>query len=152
MEIALINDIKSGLYVEFNMSEPEAEYQHWDDSSYFLYHSVYGVFINCFDNISKPINYYGPTLLIETDLKELKVQLEENNIKLNKISSISQFLDYLDRIRLGENFIIDLDEEHPDWKNSFEDILDSLRLINTQLLLIIAKCINEKRVLWILDI
>lgn len=149
MEIKLLKDIKGGPYVEFNISGDE-DYFHWCESSSFLYESIFGLFYECFYRVSDSFNYFGPTIFIGEKLKKLELEFEKTAIKLNEIKSLSQLLDYLNMKNGG--FITEMDEECSDWRNNFEDVLNSLRDVNDGLISIIRRCIGEKRVLWVLDI
>ena len=111
MKISLLEDIKGGPYVEFNISGDE-DYFHWCKSSSFLYEPVFGLFEDCFDRVSDSFNYYGPTIFVGGKLKELEVELEKTATALNEIKSLSQLLEYLNGKILGGNFIGEMDEEY----------------------------------------
>lgn len=149
MEIKLLKDIKGGHYVEFNISGDE-DYFHWCESSSFLDESIFGLFYECFYRVIDSFNYFGPTIFIGEKLKKLEIEFEKTAINLNEIKSLSQLLEYLN----GKNggFITEMDEECSDWRNNFEDVLNSLRDVNDGLISIIRRCIGEKRVLWVLGI
>jgi hypothetical protein len=152
MKIQLLKDIKGGPYVEFNISGDEEDYIHWCESSSFLDESIYQIFYEHFEKVSDSFNYYGPTMFIGEELKELELEFKKIAIDLNEIKSLSQLLEYLTRKNAGTNFIIELDRECCDWRNNFQTVLYSLRDVNHGLMAIIKGCINEKRVLWVLGI
>jgi hypothetical protein len=151
MKIKLLKDIKGGPYIEFNISGDE-DYFHWCKSSSFLDESIFALFYECSDRVNDSFNYYGPTMFVGEKLKELELEFEKITINLNEIKSLSQLLEYLKRKNASASFIVEMDEECSDWRNNFEDVLNSLRDVNARLISIIRRCISEKRVLCVLGI
>jgi len=150
MELKVQKNIHRGMYVEFNISGDEAHYNFWHSDSLYLYEPIYGVFVESFKKSVEKFNYYGPTLVTAPELSQLQQELENNKKEFESITSSDDLVYKIAQSKLGKNFLIELEGQSCDLQTQWKSVVSSLKEINETLVELIRKCIQEKRVLWVL--
>ena len=153
MELRLLKGIKRGPYVEFNISGSESDYAHRADTSLFLDEAVFGLFAERFEACVEDFNYYGPTRYTSSDLSKLREELEADAAGWNQIADSNGFIAAMCTGRiLGNNFLSELESQAYDLKIDWSRVLDLLKQVNIDLIVLIDQCIREGRTLWVLGI
>lgn len=140
------------MYVQFDISGDENHYNFWHSDSLYLYEPIFGVFVDCFEKSVERLNYYGPTVFRASELLRLEQALESSQRDFEQITSSDDLISKLSKLILGKNFLRELEKENYDLKTEWGTVVSSLKLINDALVELVQKCIQEKRVLWVLGI
>jgi hypothetical protein len=117
----------------------------WNENAHYLEMGVFIYWVNVFQKASDRFDYFSFCKFNQEELKRLKQSLSEFENSLNKVSDVNEFKAFFEnsyeRMFFGENI-----EET--WR---ERIIDLIK-INRELSAIVADCLNNKEVLWVLGI
>lgn len=152
MKLKIQKDIRQGMYVQFDISGNTNQYNVWHKDSLYLDEVIFGVFLACFEKSVEKLIYYGPTCFRETELLRLQQELENNRDEFNRILSADDLINKILQMKVGRNFLRELELENFDLNTGWKGLVGSLVEINDTLVELTQKCIRENRVLWVLGI
>jgi len=136
--------------VELNTTGDNENYIKGDSESNYVESEVFNIFTDCFENANKLYEFFGATKYNVRKIVPLRNELLSKLEKLEKIDSLEKFLEHIDQIFLGQEFVDELTVEDPEWQNKWKYYLDKLIVLNKGLIEIVERCIEEQRVLWVI--
>jgi hypothetical protein len=137
-------------FVEFNTTGDKETYVRCDEESKYLDTTVFNIFIDCFEKSHKLYDYIEPTQYSSRRIIPLLNELKRKEKELMAIKTVNDFSYYIENLFLGKEFLALLSKQDPTWDNKWKYYLEKLLNINTDLIALTEKCIDEVRVLWIL--
>lgn len=150
MKLGLITKDECIDFVEFNITGDTENYNKCDQESLFLNSNVFNIFAVCFERSNHLFEFIGQTMYNSRKIIPLRNALDENLEKLNVIENIDEFKQYVTRIFLGRDLLLDLAQADPLWEQCWKFYLRRLIIINRDLIKLVDKCIDDERVLWVI--
>lgn len=144
-----IFDAKELNFVELNYTGGNETYIRCDKESKYLDSAVFNLFAPCFETANKLYEYYGPTKYNARKIIPLRNELMTYLEKLQSLTTIQSFKDFLSLHFLGKEFIDVLDHDEPGWENDWKTILSKIIVINKEMISLTEKCADEEKILWI---
>jgi len=137
-------------FVEFNITGDNDAYQRCDEESLYIDTEVFNLFTQCFERSNNLFDYFGPSRYNTRNIIPLLNELQANLKRLNDINSLDFFIDMIGNSFLGTNFIYDIEKHDKSWSLNWQQYCKKLAEINTGLINLVNKCIEESRVLWVI--
>jgi hypothetical protein len=136
-------------FVEFNITGDDLNCQRLREESYYLGSEVFNLFISVFEKSNELYEYFEPTKYNARKIVVLRNELISFSEKLNKIASSKGFIAFIEGILWGKTFIDGIEKEDPAWREHWENYLSDLRKVNLEMIIIVERCIDEGRILWL---
>ena len=136
--------------VELNTTGDNENYIKGDSESKYAHSEVFNLFTKCFENANKLYEFFGATKYNSRKIVPLRNELINKLDLFQNIKSLEDFQNHLNQVFLGQEFIDELTIEDKDWKEKWEFYLDKLIRVNSGLIEIADKCIEEQKVLWVI--
>jgi len=149
MKVEIFNS-NSLNFVELNITGDNVNYNKCAAESKYMNANVFNLFAACFEKSNKLYEYYGPSKYNARNYIPLRNNLEKNLTKLEEIDSQVVFLNYVNQIFLGKNFILELEKQDKNWRKNWNNYVKRLMDISKGIIQIINKCIDEGRILWVI--
>ncbi|MCG8410653.1 MAG: hypothetical protein MI739_05135 [Bacteroidales bacterium] len=149
MRIELFNSDNLNI-IELNTTGDNEIYIKGDSESKYVEGEVFNIFAKCFENAEKLYEFFGSTKYNSRKIVPLRNELLIKLNLLEKIDSCDAFINHINQIFLGQEFIDELCKEDVDWKQNWKFYLKKLIELNQDLISITDKCIEEERVLWVI--
>lgn len=137
-------------FVEFNITGDDLNFYRLDEESHYLSSEVFNLFIHCFEKSHELYEYFEPTKYNSRKIIVLRNELSNNLVNLNNIKNVDEFVKYIDNVFLGKAFLIELEKMDASWKEHSSTYISKLKEINSEMIAIIDRCIEESRILWVL--
>lgn len=137
-------------FVEFNITGDNDNYQRCADESQFLDTEVFNLFTHCFERSNNMFDYFGPTRFNSRNIVPLLNELNMNAEKLHSINSFDFFIDYVGSAFLGSNFIYEIEKYDKNWNMNWDLYKRRLLEVNSGIISLVNRCIEESRVLWVI--
>ncbi|NJK85620.1 MAG: hypothetical protein HC906_06315 [Bacteroidales bacterium] len=137
-------------FVEFNFTGDNDAYKSCDDESHYMDTEVFNLFTHCFERSCKLFDYFGPTRYNSRNIVPLLNELTSNLEKIKEINSLDFFIDFVGNCFLGTNFIYEIEKHDKSWNLNWEQYNRRLADINTGLINLVTKCIEDSRTLWVI--
>lgn len=147
LEVYGVNNLN---FVEFNITGDNEGYQHCDKDSMFMDSELFNLYSECFEKSNNLYDYFGPTKYNARNIVVLLNELQSFFKKIQQIESLDSFLDFTGNIFLGANFVLELEKIDKSWRLNWELHCKKLQNINTKLITLVNRCIEEDRTLWII--
>lgn len=144
-----IYDAQALNFVELNYTGGNDTYIRCDKESKYLDSIVFNIFSPCFENANKLYEYYGPTKYNARKIIPLRNELLSYLKQLESINSSDDFSETIGSHFLGNEFIDALNTISSDWEPNWKVYLDSLMVINKEMILLTEKCADEEKILWV---
>jgi hypothetical protein len=144
-----IYDAKELNFVELNYTGGNDTYIRCDKESKYIDSIVFNLFAPCFENANKLYEYFGPTKYNARKIIPLRNELMTHCEKLESLKSIAEFIDHVSSNFLGKEFIETLSQSEPLWEKQWKSYLESLIIINKELIALVEKCADEEKILWV---
>ncbi len=137
-------------FVEFNITGDNEDYKPCDDESLYMDTEVFNLFTHCFEKSDKLFDYFGPTRYNVRNIIPLLNELNNNLEKLKAINSLDFFIDFIGSSFLGTNFIYEIEKHDKSWSLNWEQYCRKLASINSGLISVVTKCIEQSRTFWVI--
>jgi hypothetical protein len=137
-------------FVEFNTTGDNDAYKSCDDESLYIDTEVFNLFTHCFERSNKLFDYFGPTRYNPRNIIPLLNELKSNLNDLNEIKSLDHFIDFVGSQFLGTNFIYEIEKLDKSWSLNWQQYCRKLADLNTKLINIVSRCIEDSRTLWVI--
>jgi hypothetical protein len=137
-------------FVEFNITGNPDFFERCDKNSLYMDSEIFNLFSECFELSNNMFDYFGPTKFNPRNIVILLNKLTDNNIAIQKISNYDQFIDYSSNKFMGANFVLELEKFDKNWRLNWESYCTKLAQVNQQLILLVNRCIDEEKTLWMI--
>ncbi len=136
--------------VELNITGDNENYIKGDSESKYLESTVFNLFANCFEKANKLYEFFGATKYNSRNIVPLRNELKNKLELMNKIESFEMFVDFIDSIFLGADFLEELNYDDKDWKKNWNKYFVLLTNVVNNIIVLIEKCIEEQKTLWVI--
>jgi hypothetical protein len=143
-------DIDKLNFVEFNITGDDMNYVKLNHESQYLNGNVFNLFVRCFEKSNELYEYFEPTKYNSRKIVILRNELVKNLQVLKKITSREAFNTYTEGLFLGAKFVNELNTIDPGWRDNWSGYLEQLVQLNQNMILLVDRCIDESRVLWLI--
>jgi hypothetical protein len=137
-------------FVELNISGNRFIFNKCDPESSFLETDVFNLFSPCFERSNELYDYFTPTMYNVKRLIPLGNELEKHGKLLQELNDHEAFRNFVSGVFLGGNFLSEIEKLNAGWVTDWQFFRDRLLVVNSDLTELVAKCVDEERVLWVL--
>lgn len=147
-KIGIHKNINGGPFLELYFAEDLLNHKFWNHSSYYIEDCMFIIFHNAFAVNQGTFSCYSIFEYNSDELKSVLVELKVIYNKLNTISNYKSFFEYM----VSSKFIFTLIRYFNDYENKWEDILNDLKTISTQLINLLSDAILKHQKLFLFGI
>ncbi|MBN1416580.1 MAG: hypothetical protein JW973_15870 [Bacteroidales bacterium] len=137
-------------FVELNFTGDNNEYRRCDPESKYLDTCVFNLFLVCFENANKIFDYFSGTKYNSRKIIVLRNELFRNLESIEKINTLTEFTRMVENRFMGKDFLQEINEQQPSWRENWRDYLEKLVAVNRELIVFTEKCADEERILWVI--
>jgi hypothetical protein len=137
-------------FVELNITGTEDDYNKCDPESRYMDTVVFNLFTQCFEMANKLYEYCQATKYNVRFIIPLRNNLMTHLTKLDQISTLSDFQEFISQKVLGKEFLLALVKSDKNWTEHWKQYHKKLVTVTRQILELIDFCIDEDRILWVI--
>ena len=137
-------------FVEFNITGDNDNYNRCDQESLYLDTEVFNIFQNCFESAVHTFDYFGGTRFNSRNIIVLRNELNACLDQYNSITSVKEFITFIDNKFMGSGFLSSLSKVDGTWKSQWEVYHGSIISVLEDLIELTERCAFEEKVLWVI--
>ncbi len=137
-------------FFELNISGNNEHFNKCDPESKYLDGEVFSLFAPCFERSNSLFDYFGPTKYDSRSIVPLQNELKDQITEMEALQSLDEFKSFVKKTFMGSNFLIELEKIDPQWTTNWEKYRDSACDTVNEIILLIDRCLEEERVLWVI--
>jgi len=137
-------------FVEFNITGNPDFFQRCDKDSFYMDSEIFSLFSDCFEHSNNLFDYFGPTKYNPRNSVVLLNELKNTHNNIRKIRSYIQFMDFVSNKFMGSNFALELEKSDKNWQSNWELYCTKLLELNQQLIMLVNRCMDEEKTLWVI--
>lgn len=137
-------------FVEFNTTGSNTNYEKLNPESRYLSSEVFNLFARSFELSNDLYEYFGPSRYNSRNIVILQNELNKTLDSLININSHEGFIQFIESVFLGKEYICNLEQINPEWFLEWQFYNSKLIEVNQTLLQMIDYCIANERTLWVI--
>jgi hypothetical protein len=137
-------------FVEFNITGDNDDYKRCDVESKYIDSSVFDLVQPCFENANPTFDYFSGTKYNARKIIVLRNDLLTNVKLFEEINDLNSFLELINSRFMGKEFLTELEVSDPQWPDDWESCKEKIVQIHKDLIVLVEKCADEERILWVI--
>ena len=153
MDFTLKNktDIGGTHWIEFNISRTATVYKCWADNSKYLDENAYNFYTDIFEKAAKDFNYYGDTQFDKEELIKLKQEIVSRIKVVDSLLTLKDITEFSEKTSYALKLTQDIEEAFKQHGQP-NKIVDNLKKLGNDLLLLVDICLIEGKILMVLGL